>query len=260
MKHKALVFCAFSAALVALFAPSVAAADELSGPTLDTQGKPLSPPAPVQGMTARLWGISAQGGAVAVDLKPLNDRLTGAGYGNKLPSLFPLVGGQGFGLFKHYLVGGSGAAFLSRSVDLPGNAEASATGAWGTFDFGYQLVRVSGFLLVPMVSLGGYGMSVSLSPKSAGSFDDTVRNPARSTTLTNKGGLGGISVLAKLIVLGHQAGVGDARSGLSLGLRVGGLYGIPFRNWQADGASVSGGPSFGLRGGYAALSLGAGAW
>src|SRR6185436_13243580 len=140
------------------------------------------------------------------------------------------------------------ATFLARSVDLPNNAEASASGAWGTVDFGYQLVRVNGFLLVPMISAGGYGMTVGLSPKSAGSFNETIANPARATVLTDKGILGGVSILAKLIVLGRQAGVGDARSGLSVGLRVGGLYGFPIRDWQADGASVSGGPSFGLRG------------
>ena len=54
--------------------------------------------------------------------------------------------------------------------------------------------------------------------------------------------------------------VRTARTGLSLGLRVGGLYGFPYREWQADGVEAEGGPKFGLRGGYLALSLGAGHW
>jgi hypothetical protein len=73
--------------------------------------------------------------------------------------------------------------------------------------------------------------------------------------------LGGLSLVAKVIILGKPStAVGGARSGLSLGLRVGGLYGIPYRDWHADGVSADDGPSLGLRGGYAALSLGMGNW
>jgi hypothetical protein len=252
--------------LSSLFVAQVAAADDtppLTGPSLDTTGKPLNPPAPTSA-TPKLVGVSAFGGAMVVDMGSINDRLTANGYSNKLPLVFPILGGQGFGLFGHFLIGGSGAGLLARSVDgkdVNGSAtKVSASGAWGTFDFGYQLLRVNGFLLAPVISLGGYGMDVSINSKSADSFDNAVNNPTRGSNLTNNGFLTGISLVAKTIVIGRNAHVADARSGWALGLRVGGLYGIPSHGWRSDGADISGGPAFGLRGGYAALSIGAGTW
>jgi hypothetical protein len=115
-------------------------------------------------------------------------------------------------------------------------------------------------LLAPVLSLGGYGLSVTVASKAATSFADALHNPTRATTLTSNGVLGGFSVVAKLIVLGRGGPLANARSGLALGLRVGALYGLPYRDWQADGAHASDGPTFGLRGGYAALSLGVGTW
>lgn len=255
------VLGAFSIACVGtLYAPTAWAEEPLSGPSFEIEGKPTSPPAPVDGIKPRLSGLSAFGGVMAVDLGPMNDRLSDAGYPNQLPGLFPLLGGQGFGLFSHFLIGGSGAGLFRRTVELPGGREASASAAWGTVDFGYQLVRVNGFLLAPVVSLGGYGMAVTLSSKEERSFDEVVESPERGTTLTNKGVIGGLSLVAKLVVLSRPSTVPTARSGLTLGLRIGGLYGIPYRNWQADGVTASDGPSFGLRGGYAALALGMGNW
>jgi hypothetical protein len=195
-----------------------------------------------------------------IDLGPLNDRLSAAGYGKKLPLVFPILGGQGFGLFGHFLIGGSGAGLLARSVDGLNDTKVSASGAWGTFDFGYQLLRVNGFLIAPVISLGGYGMDVTIDQKSSDSFDNSVRNPTRGANLTNNGFLTGISVIAKTIVIGRNAHVADAKSGWALGLRIGGLYGIPTHGWRSNGADITGGPSFGLRGGYAALSIGAGTW
>lgn len=253
--------CAAALGLISGFVASPASGQELTGPSLETAGKPISEPAPVEGVAPKVAGISMLAGGMTVGLGPMNDRLVRGGATEKLPTLFPLLGGQGFGLFSRFLIGGSGAGLLSRSVDMPGNREASVRGAWGTVDFGYQLLRVNGFLLAPVVSLGGYGMAVTLASKDGGSFDDVVEDPARSTTLTSKGVLGGVSLLGKVIILGRPStSVGDARSGLSLGLRVGGVYGIPYRDWKADGVSVSDGPSFGLRGAYAALSLGVGNW
>ncbi|MGC4090310.1 MAG: hypothetical protein QM756_21015 [Polyangiaceae bacterium] len=235
-------------------------AEELTGPPLETKGKPTSPPAPVEGITPKLAGLNLLAGVALVDMGPLNDRLSTSGYPTKLPLAFPLLGGQGFGLFSRFTIGGSGSGFLSRSVGAPGNGEVAASGAWGTFDFGYQLVRINGFLLAPVLSLGGYGMSVTIHSKDESSFSQVLGNPGRGTTLTNKGVLGGIGVMTNLIVLGQQSTVRTARSGLSLGVRLGVLYGIPYREWQADGVTADGGPKFGLRGGYAALSLGVGRW
>ena len=243
-------------------AGSAAAQEKLTGPSLETEGKPLNPPAPATGITPKLVGLGVFGGVMVVDMGPVNDRLQEqrALYPSNLPVVFPILGGQGFGLFNRFLIGGSGAGLLSRSVDAVNDRKVSASGAWGTFDFGYQLLRVNGFLIAPVISLGGYGMSMTVASKGDVGFDDALANPARNTTLTNNGFLTGISLVAKTIVIGKNANVAGARSGWSLGLRVGGLYGFPIHGWRANGATVTGDPPFGLRGGYAALSLGVGSW
>jgi hypothetical protein len=245
-----------------LLMAEVARADDsppLTTPSLDTGNKPLNEPAPT-GPAPKLVGVSAFGGAMMVDMGPLNDRLAANGYAAKLPLVFPILGGQGFGLFGRFLIGGSGAGLLARSVDGPNGSKVSASGAWGTFDFGYQLLRVNGFLVAPVLSLGGYGMDVTIDDKASDSFDATLQTHHRGANLTNNGFLGGISLVAKTILIGRNAHVADARSGWSLGVRLGGLYGIPLHGWRSNGADISGGPSFGLRGGYAALSVGAGTW
>jgi hypothetical protein len=249
-------------ALSGLLVARVAAADDsppLTGPSLNTDGKPLNPAAPT-GPTPKLVGVDAFGGAMLMDMSSLNDRLASNGYGKKLPLVLPILGGEGFGLFGHFLIGGSGAGLLARSVDGPDNSKVSASGAWGTFDFGYQLLRVNGFLVAPVISLGGYGMDVAINSKADESFDDAITTHNRGANLTSHGFLTGVSVVAKTIVIGRNAHVANARSGWSLGLRLGALYGIPYKGWKSDDASITGGPTFGLRGGYAALSIGAGTW
>lgn len=239
-----------------------AAADDsppLTTPSLDTRNKPLNEPAPT-GPAPKLVGVSALAGAMVVDMGPLNDRLAANGYAAKLPLVFPILGGQGFGLFGHFLIGGSGAGLLARSVDGPDGTKVSASGAWGTFDFGYQLLRVNGFLIAPVLSLGGYGMDLTIDGKAKDSFDHTLVTHDRGANLTNNGFLGGISLVAKTILIGRNAHVADARSGWSLGLRVGGLYGIPTHGWRSNGAEITAGPTLGLRGGYLAISVGAGTW
>jgi len=251
-----------SFALGSSFAIRSARAEELTTPPTDTAGKPLNPAAPTDA-TPKLGGLDAFAGVALVDMGPVNDRLDSAGpgrlYPKNLPLLFPILGGQGFGLFNHFLIGGSGAGLLSRSVDESGDRQVSASGAWGTVDFGYQLIRVNGFLFAPVLSLGGYGMSVTASSKAETSFQDALQND-RSSHLTNNGFLAGISLVSKVILIGKDAHEARARSGWALGLRVGGLYGIPLHGWKSDGAKVNGDPPFGLRGGYAALSVGAGTW
>ena len=243
-------------------AGAAAAEEPLTPPPLETKGKPLNPPAPTTAGTPKLGGLSAFGGVMIVDMGPVNDRLQEqrALYPADLPVIFPLLGGQGFGLFSRFVIGGSGAGLLSRTVDAAQDRKVSASGAWGTFDFGYQLLRVNGFLIAPMISLGGYGMNVTVAPKGEVNFDEALSNPNRSLSLSNNGFLTGVSVIAQTVILGKGAQVPGARTGYTLGLRLGGLYGFPVHGWTSNGASVNGDPPFGLSGGYLALSLGAGSW
>ncbi|HET9955133.1 MAG TPA: hypothetical protein VFQ61_11550 [Polyangiaceae bacterium] len=225
----------------------------------DLEGKPEAPPAPVSG-APKLVGLSFLAGGLLLDLGDLNDRLEATGHPNSVPGLFPTIGGQGFGLFSHFLIGGSGVGFLPRSTRGAGDTDVSVSGAWGSFDFGYQLIRKNGFLLAPIASIGGYGMTVNVGSRVDTRFDDALRSPGRGTTLTSKGVVGGISILANLILLSRKAPVDTAQSGWALGVRVGGLYGFPYRDWHADNGKASDGPTVGLRGAYAMASLSLGSW
>jgi hypothetical protein len=249
--------------LAGLLSAGGALAEPLTTPSLQTKGKPLDAPAPTTAAGApKLGGLSAFGGVMVVDMGPVNDRLQEqrALYPSNLPVVFPILGGQGFGLFSRFLIGGSGAALLSRSVDAANDRKIKASGAWGTFDFGYQLLRVNGFLIAPVLSLGGYGMNVTVASKGEVDFNEALTNPTRSVSLSNNGILTGISLLAQTVLVGRGSQVPGARTGYTLGLRLGALYGFPIHGWTSNGETVTGDPPFGLRGGYAALSLGAGSW
>ena len=80
--------------------------DPVTGPDLNsTKGKPLDPPAPTSGVTPKLVGVSAFAGVAVIDMGPVNDRLEtvpGTLYPKNLPILFPILGGQGFGLFNRF--------------------------------------------------------------------------------------------------------------------------------------------------------------
>jgi len=104
-----------SVMLIGLLSTGSALADEpLVTPSLDTKGKPLNPPAPATGVTPKLVGLSGFGGVMIADMGPVNDRLQEqrALYPSDLPIVFPILGGQGFGLFKRFLIGGSAARRL----------------------------------------------------------------------------------------------------------------------------------------------------
>ena len=251
---------ALSLSLAGLSAAQRASADEpLTTPSLETNGKPLNPPAPHDGPAPRLGGIGLLVGVVLADVSPINDRLQNnrAAFPNDLPAAFPMFGGQGYGLVNRFYIGGSGAAMFSRTVDAANDRKIGMSGGWGTFDFGYQVLRVNGFLIAPVLSLGSYITSVTAGQKGDVDFDDGLTTN-RSTTMTNEGLLTGLSLVANTVVLGRGAQVPGARTGWNLGLRIGALYGIPIRGFRADTSAVNGDPSFGLRGGYAALSIGLG--
>ena len=92
--------------LSALLLAGVSAAEEpLKTPSLDTEGKPLNPPAPTKAGTPKLGGLSRFGGVMLVDMGPVNDRLQEqrALSPSDLPIVFPLLGGQGFGLWGGWL-------------------------------------------------------------------------------------------------------------------------------------------------------------
>ncbi|MEO6601730.1 MAG: hypothetical protein ABIQ16_17770, partial [Polyangiaceae bacterium] len=184
------VGCSSVAAVAAAEAP-------LTGPSLETHGKPINPPAPTDGPAPKLGGISLLVGVTVADMGPINDHLKSnrTAFPKDLPSVYPMFGAQGYGLVGRFVIGGSGAAIFSRTVDEAADRKLAASGGWGSFDFGYQVLRVNGFMIAPVLSLGGYGMNLTVAQKGAVNFDEALANN-RSTTMSNEGILTGISLLA----------------------------------------------------------------
>jgi hypothetical protein len=209
-------------------------------------------------------GVKAQGfggfflGALLLPLSSLNDRLEDNGY-DKVPSVLTLIGGEGHAVFDSgFVAGARGGAILSPQGDGPGEFETRFNGGFGMLDFGFAFVQTQPVLVTLTGGLGGYGLNLAISDNQDVDFDEALANPRQSVSL----GRGGLLVGATLGVDGRVS-IGTVRHGrrrfLTLGARVGALYGPTFGQWGlSDGSDADGGPSIGLTGGFAALVIGFG--
>ena len=161
-------------------------------------------------------------------------------------------------LASGFVVGGMGAAILSRGGNGPGNVDAELSGGFGMLDLGFALVNSQALNVVLGGGIGGYGMSLSIHETGGARFDEVLERPGRSATL----GRGGLLTSVTLRVEG-KVPVGRVERGrqgfLTLGLRAGGLYGLPLGHFSlANGSDVTGDPDTTLAGFYLALTLGFG--
>jgi hypothetical protein len=198
-------------------------------------------------------------GAGFFNLSELEDRLKDDGYGELSP-VISIVGGEGHAVFDSgFLVGARGGALISpESEGARGGGTARITGGFGMADFGFALVHTRPVLLSLSAGIGGYGYSIELGDSESAAFDDVLADPARGTSLSTGGLLGSLTV-----GFDGRVDVGPMEQGrqgfLTLGLRLGALYGPPLGDWSIEhGGTASGGPSTALAGGYGALAIGFG--
>jgi hypothetical protein len=255
----ALVLTAFASQVGADPLPPAAGAPPATAPPLTPQGSATAcEPCEDEG------GPEAQGfggfflGALLLDLSSLNDRLEDNGY-EKVPSVLTLIGGEGHAIFdSSFVVGARGGAILSPEGDGPGEFETRFNGGFGMLDLGFAFVQTQPVLVTLTGGIGGYGLNLEISDNQDIDFDEALENPRRSVSL----GRGGLLVGATLGVDGRVP-IGKVRHGkrsfLTLGARVGALYGPTFGQWGvSDGSEADGGPSLSLTGGFAAVVLGFG--
>lgn len=189
------------------------------------------------------------------DLSALNNRLAANGY-QRIDGMLPIIGGEGHAVFASGFVGGGrGAAILGGSGDGPGNQRTHFGGGFGMADFGLALVRSPQLLFTLTAGIGGYGLGLDINDEQSAKFDDVLKAPARSITLSRGGLLVGLT-----LGIDGRVPIGRAERGrrgfFTLGARLGALYGLPTGGWSLpEGTRASAGPTGALTGAYAAQAV-----
>jgi len=183
-----------------------------------------------------------------LDLSGLNRELSRYGYGTFRENNYT-YGGSGFGVLGERLIlGGEGHGF-TQEVSTAAYSQ-RLSGGYGFFDVGYIVLDRWNINVYPMVGLGGGGMGVRITERSAPTFSDILTDPKREAGLSTAGlmaqaGLG-IHYLLNLAPYDNSMDEG----GLFFGLRAG--YTLPFSEteWEMGDIKISGGPSTGVKGFY----------
>jgi hypothetical protein len=192
-------------------------------------------------------------GVQYMDLEDLNIALLDRGYPD-FDETFLTLGGGGFAVRNRVLIGGEGHGLLQSQQTSPNGALRTGLFAgYGMFNVGYQVVRSRSLALYPLLGIGGGGTTLLIRERATVSFDDVLRDPGRSSSLTK----------GALLVGGAVGGdwflpFGSARGGLILGFRAGYTYAPLDAEWRMDGTDVAGGPSAELTGPYVRFSIGGG--
>lgn len=203
-------------------------------------------------------GIEAEGtgffalGVHAVNLAPLNDQLSGAGYPTFATEMLSFGGGGHGVVAGRILLGGTGHGVVSPSKGYQGR-EVGVGGGYGLATLGY-LFRPSPKLRVfPQLGVGGGGLQLEIGSAGAEQFDDVLQNPNRSATLQQG------SVLLR-VGAGLEYLFGPTHDGgqFRLGLRVGYLLSPYDTDWNLDEHTLSGGPDASLGGPFFQLTIGGG--
>lgn len=197
-----------------------------------------------------------QAGYIGLDMDDLNASLVGAGYPS-LDGTFLTLGGGGYGHHGRFLIGGEGHGLLgSEETTVGGARQLDPSGGYGLFRLGYMAFSRSGLDVFPVFGIGGGGMSLKISERSAPTFDDVLADPERSSTLSTGMFLLDLSLAVHYRVRVERSDEGDG-GGLLLGLQTGYTFAPGDPSWDLDEInSVAGGPDLQIEGFYIRLSLG----
>lgn len=199
-----------------------------------------------------------QVGYMGLDLGPLNQSLLDAGYPT-LDDSFLTLGGGGYGGVGRFVIGGEGHGLIGRhETTSDGTRRISAGGGYGLFRVGYRAFSWEGLDIVPLIGVGGGGLSLDILERSVPIFDDVLADPGRSSRLSTGMFLLDASVAASYRVqMPGQRRRERERGGLLLGLQVGYTFAPGRTSWKLDGINdVAGGPDFEIEGASIRLSIG----
>jgi hypothetical protein len=205
-----------------------------------------------------------QAGYMELDLDDLNGALVGAGY-PALDNSFWTLGGGGYGMKGRFLLGGEGHGLIgSDETTADGARQLGIGGGYGLFRIGYLAYSIEGLEVLPMIGVGGGGMSLSIIERSAPTFDDILLDPLRSARVST-----GMFLLDASLMLSYRVPTGEdeedgdddeeSGGGLLVGLQGGYTFAPGEPSWRLDGLnSVAGGPELKIEGFYIRLSIGGG--
>ncbi len=184
-------------------------------------------------------------GLRGVDITSVNDVLKDAGY-DALPSSFLSLGGFGYRIRGKILLGGGGYGMLERKIES-GDRVFAISGGAGFFEGGYMIARLGPMYLFPILSIGGGGISMTISDTTGISFQDAVQG-GQFRQLELEGGH---------IVLGARLTGFIPMGGLVLTISTGYTY-SPLFYLKSPYVEVSGAPEASLSGFHISIGLGGG--
>ncbi|MBM3771128.1 MAG: hypothetical protein FJW27_07550 [Acidimicrobiia bacterium] len=140
------------------------------------------------------------------------------------------------------------------------NYETALNGGYGFFNVGYLAARRGHLHVYPFAGIGGAGAQLRIAESSAPTFEEVLRNPGRSASLT-KGGLAlqsGFGVDQLVVLQSRDSGGQRSDAGLVFGVRFGYVF-MPVQSaWRLTSTRVAAGPDVGLGGPYVRFVIGGG--
>ncbi len=179
-------------------------------------------------------------GASFWDNSSVSSRLEAQGY-DPLSSYGLVMGGGGYALMGHLLMGGSGFGVnYSKSESDSATAELSLGG--GFFEIGWLFSPTDWFWIYPTMGIGSVGYGLHLVPvRGEQDFDSLLTDPRYSATLTG-GGFSATGALNTQFNIPMATGEGG---GAIIGVVIKGqiIYSPMMGDWQIEGRQVMGAPN-----------------
>ena len=101
-----------------------------------------------------------------------------------------LAFGSGLRFFYNdFMVGLEGTSYDWEDGKSKGDYKVSYSSGTGSLDFGYALVRLGSFKLIPIIGIGGYGVDYDIYNKNRVTFDKMLRDPGRGSGFSGGGAM-----------------------------------------------------------------------
>ena len=175
----------------------------------------------------------------SINVSDLNSAFQNSKYPELSRNLF-MLGGGGFALVNHLLIGGEG--FGGSSTVESESVKTSYSVGGGFFNLGYVLPVLKAVNIYPIVGVGGVGHSLSFRPRLFDvTFSDLLRNPSRVSSIS----AGSFALNFSLAI--HIVEPFKGAPFVGFFLRGGYIYSLNKADWKLeDGGEILGGPEANL--------------
>ncbi len=195
-------------------------------------------------------------GIVALPLGPLEDRFTAQGWAPFAPVMLETLAVNGELYANRHVPGFDHIEYRdTRSRDPNDAVRTDFSYTYDMLSYGYAAVAHKGWFVVPRVGIGLVTATATATPKAPETFGTLLEEPQRSLTMQANAFVLDIGTgLSYLVAFGGRDALG-IRTGLRIGIRVGGLIELfhtsgGTRLWSTQGEPVAGAPDVFLGGPY----------